>query len=511
MQFDEAGRLEVVNRYARQGAPPDAALNKIVTLAAQFLSVPIALISIVDKDRIWFKAKYGMEVSQIEREPGLCASAILQDQPWVVTDARTDSRTQTNKLVSGEFGWQFYAGVPLAVKTGHNLGTLCVAHRQPRPISLDETTILRSLASLVVELFELRLSANEALATASGAVQDRAVARERADHLIKDARLLSAIVESSQDAIVSKDLNGIVTSWNGAAQEIFGYSAEDMIGQSITRVIPQNRLHEETYVLESIKRGERIEHFETVRRRKNGKLIPISLTVSPIRDEDGAIVGASKIARDISDRVESRNRIRALLREVNHRVKNQFAVILSMVKQTSQRTDSAQQFEAGIRKRIMALARSHDLLVSEDWRGATIHALLEAQTEMLPHKDRIVASGPSILLSPMAVQYLGMAFHELGANAAVYGALSDHQGHVDIGWNVSDTQGERWLELIWHERDGPDVGPSSKDGFGNVVLKRIAPAALGGNGSLTSLHNGLTWELHAPMGHVETPEVADGD
>jgi PAS domain S-box-containing protein len=499
MGFDETARLEAVKRYAVPDMPSDAAFEKIVGLAAQFMSVPIALISIVDKDRIWFKARYGLDVAQIEREPGLCASAILQDQPWIVTNAPTDLRACANKLVSGDFGWQFYAGVPLAVNNGHNLGTLCVVDHQPRLISPHETTLLRSLASLVVELFEQGFSANER----------EAVALERADELIKDGRLLSAIVDSSQDAIASKDLSGIVTSWNGAAQHIFGYSAKDMIGQSITRVIPQNRLGEETYVLESIKRGERIEHFDTVRRRKDGNLIPISLTVSPIRDEHGVIVGASKIARDISDRVESQNRIRALLREVNHRVKNQFAVILSMVRQTSQRAESLQEFESRIRERIMALARSHDLLVSEDWRGATIADLLKAQTEVFSQRQRIAASGPSVLLSPMAVQYLGMAFHELAANAAMYGALSDREGQIDITWGVADRQGEWWLELMWYERDGPDVAEISKKGFGNVVLERIAPAAIGGTGSLTRLENGLMWKLHAPMRHVEAQPVAE--
>jgi PAS domain S-box-containing protein len=118
-----------------------------------------------------------------------------------------------------------------------------------------------------------------------------------------DATLrLAAIVESSDDAIVSKDLNGIVTSWNKGAEELFGYTAEEAIGRSITMLIPQDRLSEEDMVLACIRRGERVEHFETIRQRKDGTLIPISLTVSPIRDADGTIVGASKIARNNSDR-----------------------------------------------------------------------------------------------------------------------------------------------------------------------------------------------------------------
>jgi PAS domain S-box-containing protein len=113
---------------------------------------------------------------------------------------------------------------------------------------------------------------------------------------------LAAIVDSSDDAIVSKDLNGIVRSWNPAAERIFGYTSDDMIGQSILKIIPRDRHHEETEVLSRIRRGERIDHFETVRQRKDGVLIDISLTVSPILDEEGRVIGVSKIARDITER-----------------------------------------------------------------------------------------------------------------------------------------------------------------------------------------------------------------
>jgi PAS domain S-box-containing protein len=124
---------------------------------------------------------------------------------------------------------------------------------------------------------------------------------------------LAAIVESSDDAIISKDLNGIVRSWNPAAERLFGYTADDMIGQSITKMIPRDRLNEETYVLGRIRAGQSVDHFETVRQRKDGRMVDISLTVSPIRDTKGRVVGASKIARDIGEhkRLREERRIAA--------------------------------------------------------------------------------------------------------------------------------------------------------------------------------------------------------
>src|SRR6185436_3100821 len=123
---------------------------------------------------------------------------------------------------------------------------------------------------------------------------------------------LAAIVESSDDAIVSKDLNGIITSWNRAAEVLFGYTADEVIGKSITILIPSERLAEEDMVLGRIRKGERVEHFDTIRRRKDGTLVPISLTVSPIRDADGTIVGASKIAHNISERIRFEQELQEL-------------------------------------------------------------------------------------------------------------------------------------------------------------------------------------------------------
>jgi PAS domain S-box-containing protein len=114
--------------------------------------------------------------------------------------------------------------------------------------------------------------------------------------------LLSAIVDSSDDAIISKDLNGVITSWNKGAERLFGYTADEAVGRSITMLIPHDRLEEEPKILEQLKRGERVDHFETVRVRKDGSLLNISLTISPVKSADGRIIGASKIARDITER-----------------------------------------------------------------------------------------------------------------------------------------------------------------------------------------------------------------
>lgn len=145
------------------------------------------------------------------------------------------------------------------------------------------------------------------------------------------ARRLAAIVESSDDAIISKNLNGIITSWNRAAEMMFGFTAEEQIGRSILTIIPPDRNNEEKDVITRIKRGEVVDHYETVRRRRDGTLFPISLTISPIRDESGTVVGASKIARDITERKRAEEAVDHALREAEdaNRLKDEFLATLS--------------------------------------------------------------------------------------------------------------------------------------------------------------------------------------
>lgn len=160
---DERARLDAVRRYAILDTPPDGAFDRVTQLAARVFDVPISIISIVDEDRIWFKSHHGIDAEQIDREPGLCASAILHHEPWVVNDARVDPRTLANPLVAGELGLRFYAGVPLRTHDGYNLGTFNIIDVTPRELNEDEMKTLKDLAALVVDELELRLAARWAV------------------------------------------------------------------------------------------------------------------------------------------------------------------------------------------------------------------------------------------------------------------------------------------------------------------------------------------------------------
>jgi two-component sensor histidine kinase len=182
----ESRRLDAVHRYGILDTPPDGTFDRITAIASRLLSTPISIISLVDHDRIWFKSHHGLEVTQIARAPGLCASAIMQLDPWVLTDAKLDPRSLANPLVAGDFGLRFYVGIPLRTHDGFNLGTLCVIDRTPRAVTDEQIAHLKDLASVVMDQMELRLSARRAIDDLSQMVVQKDAALHRAALLAKE-------------------------------------------------------------------------------------------------------------------------------------------------------------------------------------------------------------------------------------------------------------------------------------------------------------------------------------
>jgi PAS domain S-box-containing protein len=181
---------------------------------------------------------------------------------------------------------------------------------------------------------------------------------------------LASIVEHHDDAIISKNLHGIITSRNKGAERLSGYLAEEAIGKRVTILAPPERQYEDDVILKLIRRAERIEHYETVRRRKDGRLIDISLTVSPIMSTEGRILGASKVARDITDRKRIEAQISVLSPEAEHRAKNLLANVKAMVRLSQ--SDTPDGLKKTIEGRIEALANVHSLFVESRWTGADL-------------------------------------------------------------------------------------------------------------------------------------------
>jgi PAS domain S-box-containing protein len=298
--------------------------------------------------------------------------------------------------------------------------------------------------------------------------------RKRAEAELRESeqrlRWLASIIESSDDAIVSKNVDGIITSWNRGAERVFGYTAEEVIGKSITVVIPQNRQDEERTILTRIKQGERIDQFETIRQRKDGSLIVVSLTVSPVKDAKGKIVGASKIARDITEQKRRQEQIAILAREAEHRSKNLLSNIQAIVMLSQ--SETSQGLRSAIEGRVRALANVHSLFVEKRWIGVELSTI--ATQELAPYfakgDARVHIEGPPVLLEPNVAQTTAVTLHELATNAAKYGPLSVATGQIDLKWS---RESDGPLHLRWAETGGPAVQAPTRQGFGGRVISQM--------------------------------------
>ncbi|MGL4962712.1 MAG: PAS domain S-box protein [Inquilinus sp.] len=320
------------------------------------------------------------------------------------------------------------------------------------------------------------------------------------------AQRLAAIVESSDDAVLVKDLNGIITTWNRGAERLFGYTAHEMIGKPVTLLIPADRQDEEPAILARLRRGEHVEHYETIRQRKDGSLIDVSLTVSPVRSSTGEVVGASKIARDITERKRAQERQMMLLREMSHRVKNIFALSGAVITLSTRAAHTPEGLADAVRNRLGALARAHDLtlpdLKEEQAETPTTLSLL-VQTILSPYQDGLdhhfTVDGPDVRVAGPAVTSLALLLHELATNAAKYGALSRSSGRISVKWSI---EGDH-LSLTWTERGGPTIAePSEVKGFGTWLSDGTVTGQLGGTLARLWDREGLSILLTIPIGRL---------
>jgi PAS domain S-box-containing protein len=317
-------------------------------------------------------------------------------------------------------------------------------------------------------------------------------------HAEIDLQRLAAIVTSSDDAIISKSLTGRITSWNAAATRIFGYQASEMVGQSITRIIPPELHDDEKRILAQLARGERLDHYETVRVAKDGRLVEVSLTVSALRDRFGKVVGASKVARDITERKQAERLQHLLTEELNHRVKNTLATVQAIASQSLLRSSNPSHFVAAFSGRIRALAQAHSLLTREILRGADIGAIVRDQVLLgAAGDDRISCSGPSVMINPQAAVQLALVLHELGTNARKYGALSVPDGRLSLHWGMRADKTDHLL-LDWRETNGPKVTVPTTRGFGMTLIEETL-RALGGEAVIHYYADGLTCEITLPL------------
>jgi PAS domain S-box-containing protein len=362
---------------------------------------------------------------------------------------------------------------PLVSRSGRLLGMISTHWREPHPPTE------RSLRSLDV------------LARQAADLIERAQVEER-------FRWLASIVESSDDAIIGENTDGIITSWNNGAERLYGYTIDEVVGMPVTILIPPDRHDEERTFLERIKRGECIDHYETVRHRKDGTSVHVSLTISPVKNAEGKIVGASKIARDITRRKRAEAREKLLMSELDHRVKNVLARV-AMVAMTSRNgSSSIDEFALSLNGRIQSMAAAHVLLSQKGWQGVGLEALVRNQLAPYVTDANITILGTDVVLTSAVIQALAMVLHELVTNAAKYGALSVPTGRVTVSWDLKSNGHAPSLVFVWREFAGPTAA-EAKPGYGTRLVRELVPHELGGTVDLVFATEGVSCKIEFPL------------
>ena len=363
---------------------------------------------------------------------------------------------------------------PLVSRSGRLLGMISTHWREPHQ---PTERVLRSL---------------DVLARQAADLIERTEAEQR-------FRWLASIVESSDDAIIGQNIDGIMTSWNNGAERLFGYTADEVVDKPVTILFPPDRHNEERTILERIKRGERIDHYETVRHRKDGTSVNVSLTVSPVKNAEGKIIGASRIARDITERKRAEAREKMLMAELDHRVKNVLARVAMVTLSSRNGSNSIDDFAQSLNGRIHSMAAAHSLLSQKGWDGVGLEALVRTQLAPYAAGANIAVRGTDVMLPAVAIQAMGMVLHELVTNAAKYGALSVPTGRVAVNWDRKPN-GHAAANLVfgWREFGGP---PTAKvgSGYGTRLIRELVPHELGSTVELSFATEGVSCRIEVPL------------
>ena len=315
---------------------------------------------------------------------------------------------------------------------------------------------------------------------------------------------MAAIVDSSRDAIISVDADGLIDSWNPGAVTIFGFAATEMIGKPLSAMNDPAQPGDLPDCLALFREGSKTLHYEMSRIRADDTPVWVSVTESPLLNFSGSLVGASSIARDITDRRQAEHHGDILMNELNHRVKNSLAVVQAIASQTLRGDISLPHARVAFSERLRVMARAHDLLVASNWSGTDLASVIEATID--PHqggKSRFGVLGPYVGLRPQLAVTFSLALHELCTNAAKYGALSVPEGRVDITWTITGPADNPRLWWQWAESGGPVVKAPLRKGFGSSLIEKVLPMELLGEVNVSYHNTGVICLLQSPVPGLE--------
>lgn len=487
----EDERLSVLAAHGTGALVDDPELQRIVDFTAKLCGAPVAMVSLVDRDRQHFLARLGIDARETPRPTSFCAHAMLESEPMVVPDASLDQRFADNPLVTGDPGVRFYAGHPLVSAEGAPLGSLCVIDTVPRDGGLNE--IQREGLAVMAEAVMRRLS------------QER-LDQEAHTEIARREQRLQLMIDSVPGIAWSADDEGNLDYVNARWTETTGAPIPMSAAEWSSYIHPEDRDSSLARWIEAMRKGE--PHEDELRiRQKDGSYRWVLSRALPVREKGdtrqrwfGTVIDVDK-AKRVS---EARD---LLANELSHRIKNIFAVVSGLIALRSRGRPEVKDFATEITNAIRALGTAHDYVRPDDGRSSdSLQGLLK---DLLAPYDvaggkRVCISGDDIEIGPRAATPLALIFHELATNAAKYGALSADEGRVDI--EIIKTCGEKDEFCVnWRESSVEYNGEAQRpedEGFGSRLLRMAIEGQLGGSFQRVFSDDGLDVEITVPTQQI---------
>jgi len=487
---DEDRRLAALQSYLVLDTPPEPQFDDVVQIARSLCSAPIALVSLVDADRQWFKARSGLDACETPLSQSVCAYAIREDEILVIPDLTLDPRTRENTLVTEGPCIRFYAGAVLRTPEGEALGALCVIDDKPRPegLTAQQAAALCALARQTMILLHYRrgLRLREAAVRQSS---ERVMAVESAQ---RAGGVGTFEIDVRSDALLPSPefcrIFGLPYSKNRPASDV------EMLTLSTDRDFVSNRASRTAGTSPLA-----VEY--QIRRADDGEARWIARRASFERDEAGKAIRLRGVVYDVTERKLAEAGQHTLNQELSHRMKNTLAMVDAIANQTLRGAADKEAVET-FSRRILALGKAHDILLQQSMLGASIRPTITGVVGLHGDADRFDLEGPDLDINARSVLSFSLLIHELSTNAAKYGALSRSGGRVIVTWRIDAGARGPQLVLCWQERGGPLVAAPTRRGFGS----RLIQAGLAGTGDADIRYEikGLVAEFRAPLSNLTT-------
>lgn len=472
-----ASRLSALNSYQVLDTPAESAFDDIVFIASRVCRAPVALVSLVEDDRQWFKARVGVDMCETPISQSVCQHGMAGTEMLIIPDLTADPRTAANTLVTEDPHIRFYAGAPLVTPAGVTIGMLCVIDVAIRPegLSEEQAQVLSALARQVVAQLELR----------SGLIREQISADKLRE---SDARFRLA-EEAGQIGTFEVDvLNGTI-SVSPQLCRLFGVpQAEQYRTTDLEALIkPEGLEIGSSEASRSDGSAEALVEYQ-IRRPSDGQIRWIARRADFVRDAQGTVIGMIGALQDVTNQ-------RMVNEEIGHRLKNSMALVQALAAHTFKKVvdrEPVLEFE----RRLRALATAHDALLERSRAAAPMQAIAEAVFANLGATARVDVRGAAIELGPQSTLTFSMLLHELATNAIKYGALSSGAGRIALEWQEDGAD----AVVRWVESGGPAVRPPGKKGFGSRLISR---GMLGNGGAdLAYAETGFTAAMRAPLSEL---------